>query len=65
MESTCKTCAWYCHTDGKCYGNSALLRGIEIGMLANKVSGCQAWQFDGLEEWEREPEKTLMTMKMA
>ena len=65
MESACKNCAWFCHADGKCYGNSALLRGIEIGMLANKVSGCVDWQFDGLEDWERVETETLMTVEMA
>lgn len=63
MSKNCMNCAWYCHADGKCYGNSALLRGLEIGKLANVVSGCRAWAFDGLEEWERED--TLVTMEMV
>ena len=65
MESTCKTCAWFCHTDGKCYGNTALLRGIEIGTLANRVSGCVEWQFDGLEDWERTDCEKTAFMAMA
>lgn len=53
---TCNRCAWYCHADGLCYGNSMLNQyGHEIGILKIEVEGwtCPNWSFDGLEEWER------------
>ena len=56
MEKKCKTCAWYCHIDGKCYGNSAIMTGFEVGLPKLEEDGwtCPQWAFDGLEEWERE-----------
>ena len=61
MDS-CKNCAWYCHSDGKCYGTDARLDGI---VRAQKPIGikCTFWQFDGLEDWEREESEALMTME--
>ena len=50
-EKSCSTCAWYCHADGKCYGNRE-----GIGMktyIPAKDCCCGAWSFDGLEDWER------------
>ena len=61
----CKNCAWYCHADRKCYGNNFLL---SWGFVGTKLDGdngvCSKWTFDGLEDWEREPE-ALMTMEGA
>lgn len=54
----CNNCAWYCHADGKCYGSCAdgcaALPELNTGI-------CLNWSYDGLEDWEREPD-TLMTM---
>jgi hypothetical protein len=64
---TCKNCAWYCHADGKCYGNALLLTGAEIGLpIDEKHEACESWAFDGLEDWEREACKpdALVTMEM-
>lgn len=62
----CGTCAWFCHSDGKCYGNALLLDGVEIGLPIDENRCCDRWAFDGLEDWEREackPENVLMTME--
>ncbi len=65
MAQKCKNCAWFCHTDGRCYATAARLSGLVpasypavFGELA-----CRDWTFDGLEDWEREPEEALMTME--
>ena len=45
----CNTCAWFCHTDGKCYGNNFLLYGYEVGYtLISPAEGgkCKNWTFD-------------------
>lgn len=68
MENTCKSCAWYCHADGKCYGNLFLPNGFEVGAKLTfpaEKGRCKDWQFDGLEDWEREETETLMTVEMA
>ena len=66
MAQKCKNCAWYCHVDGKCYGNALLPMGTEIGLpMDEKHEACHSWTFDGLEEWEREPEEALMAMEQG
>ena len=57
MNRNCDNCAWYCHADHECYAR-------EIGGWSMRLSpwNCEAWSFDGLEDWEREPE-ALMTME--
>ena len=52
-KKNCKNCAWYCHSDGCCYGTKARLYG---SVKAAKPSWhcCEDWTFDGLEDWERE-----------
>lgn len=63
MMKNCNNCAWYCHSDGKCYGNSALRLGIEIGISVYKpLKDCPVWASDGLTDYERET-MTLMTME--
>ena len=54
---TCKTCAWFCHSDGKCYGSNA--DGSEALPKLN-TGICHDWTFDGLEDWEREDGKEEM-----
>lgn len=62
MSKNCMNCAWYCHSDGNCYGTKARLYNIVPAAKApNWV--CSDWAFDGLEDWERED--TLVTMEMA
>ena len=60
----CINCAWFCHADRKCYGNSFLSTGYEVGsVLINPADEgkCKNWTFDCLEEWERDEfEKKLM-----
>lgn len=63
MMNNCKNCAWYCHADGKCYGNNALLEGEDVGCFVDTEIGCRTWSFDGLKDWEREPEETFMTVE--
>ena len=58
---TCKTCAWYCHSDGKCYGGTDISgRGAEY--VRERALACRVWTSDGLTDEERE-EYTLMTME--
>ena len=66
MKNTCKNCAWYCHSDGRCYGNDMGV-GLEIFKPADQENQCPDWSFDGLDDWERQDcEKTaLMTMELA
>ena len=54
MKKNCKTCAWYCHSNGKCYGTKWILDGREIGLPLFQDGYCKNWSFDGLEEWERD-----------
>lgn len=54
--NNCGNCAWYCHSDNKCYGTVARLYGI-VPSTEQRDPGdeaCGQWQFDGLEQWERE-----------
>ena len=62
MEKKCKTCAWFCHADGKCYGTEIRLKGIGLPKKPKTGNGCCAWAFDGLEDWERETD-ALVTMR--
>ena len=57
---TCKNCAWYCHSDGKCYGRCYDGDRVTIFGL---TGCCSDWTFDGLGDWEREPEEALVTME--
>ena len=64
MTKNCKTCAWFCHTDGKCYaGPERIDRGAEY--VRDRAMACKTWTFDGLEEWERQACEALMTMEPA
>lgn len=66
MESTCKTCAWYCHADGKCYGTEQRLAGTcNAQSPHNWFGNCRFWQFDGLEDWERTDCEKTAFMAMA
>ena len=62
MESKCKNCAWYCHSDSRCYGSApAMIVGFPFAIeMQPEHEGCGSWQFDGLKDYERED--TLMTM---
>ena len=62
MAQKCKNCAWFCHADGRCYGNYMGV-GLEIFKPADQGNQCQDWTFDGLEDWEREETEALMTME--
>ena len=62
-KKSCINCAWFCHTDGKCYGTPFGI-GAEITETASEGS-CADWVFDGLQDWEREPADALVTMEMA
>lgn len=70
MTKNCKTCAWYCHSDGLCYGipMKPFQMGTEVVLAIGYPpikNGCEYWAFDGLEEWEREETEALMTMEPA
>lgn len=64
MENTCKNCAWFCHSDGQCYGRRTDGDRVTIFGLTGK---CSDWTFDGLEDWEREDceKSALMAMELA
>lgn len=57
--SNCNNCAWFCHSDGKCYG--ATFEGSRMSK-ATFETGCGRWSFDGLEDWEREELDALVTV---
>lgn len=50
--NTCKTCAWYCHSDGKCYVPTTM-DPWKVSEVQKKI-GCMGWSFDGLADEERE-----------
>lgn len=56
----CKTCAWYCHADGKCYV-PLYTEPMDIPEWMRR--SCLCWTADGLTDEEREA-YTLMTMEM-
>ena len=58
-KNTCNTCAWFCHSDGRCYG--ATFEGSRMS-LATRETGCGRWSFDGLKDEEREDADALVTM---
>jgi len=65
-KKSCLTCAWFCHADGKCYGNPFMAIGVEVGAeltVPAEEGSCRDWASDGLEDWERED--TLVTMEAA
>ena len=57
----CNNCAWFCHSDGKCYGTEIRLAGIGLPKKPKTGTGCGAWQADGLTDDERD---AFMTMEM-
>lgn len=57
----CSNCAWFCHADGKCYVPSSA-EAFEPPYRLLQAFECNAWTFDGLEDWEREDQPALMTM---
>ena len=64
MNSSCKNCnncAWFCHSDRKCYGTEARLTGISLPKKPKTGTGCFAWSSDGLTDEERD---AFMTMEM-
>ena len=48
----CNNCAWFCHSDSRCYGTMKFTLGEPSSV--NKSWYCNNWSFDGLEDWERE-----------
>ena len=61
----CNNCAWYCHSDGRCYGQMATICGYPVGIgdgMRNRWA-CSNWSFDGLGDQEREDLDTLVTME--
>lgn len=56
----CKTCAWYCHTISKCYGN-AIQEELAVEVSPDDV--CRWWTADGLTDGEREELDALATME--
>ena len=59
---TCNNCAWYCHTDGNCYGTKARLYNIVPASTAPNYA-CSDWSYDGLDDWEREQIQTPSNLK--
>lgn len=63
---TCNTCAWFCHSDGKCYGGTDISgKGAEY--VRERAFACKVWTFDGLDDWERDqiqgPSNILVTVE--
>ena len=62
---SCQNCAWYCHTDGKCYGGTDISgRGAEY--VRERALACRVWTSDGLSDEERASlyEDALVTMEL-
>ena len=68
-KKSCINCAWFCHADGKCYGNPFMWSGMEVGATLTvpaEEGCCRDWRSDGLGDEERAslyPEYTLVTME--
>ena len=60
--SGCVSCAWFCHSDRKCYG--ADFKGQEL-CRATYETGCGKWTADGLSDEEREELDALVTVEEA
>lgn len=58
-SNNCHNCAWYCHANGKCYGNAI---NDELAIGTEPDGYCQAWAYDGLDDWERDELDALVTM---
>ena len=52
IEHCCNHCAWYCHSDAKCYDPE-----YSRPCTVNKEYSCHDYTFDGLEDWEREEDR--------
>ena len=65
METrSCSNCAWFCHADGNCYGTNLRLDGkVTAYPPLFKTAGCKDWDFDGLDDLEREELYALVTME--
>ena len=65
MTKNCENCWFYCHSDGKCYVIPTTGCADEFGIKVNMSTACSDWVFDGLQDWEREPEEALVTMEVV
>ena len=48
-KKSCINCAWFCHSDGKCYGTPFMLEGLEVGAVlteAPEEGCCRDWAFE-------------------
>lgn len=48
----CNTCAWYCHSDGKCWKDS-LGENPAYPITVRPEWVCESWAADGLTDEER------------
>ena len=62
MTKECKNCWYYCHSDGKCYVDPRTAYDEDYALRVAMAQPCTDWQYDGLEDWEREEMHVLMTM---
>lgn len=71
----CNNCAWFCHRDGKCYGNNGTIYGHRTVPETVKLPywnecreceyrdypvRCGAWSSDGLTDEERDAFMTMV-----
>lgn len=58
----CKNCWFYCHADGRCYVDPRSAHDDNYALRVVMAQPCTDWQFDGLQDWEREDTEALVTM---
>lgn len=63
MINSCHNCWFHCHTDGRCYLDPRSDYDEDYALKVRMMMPCTYWKFDGLEDWEREPEDALVTME--
>jgi len=51
-KNTCNSCAWYCHSDGRCWANS-MGENPAYPLTVQPSWSCDEWTADGLIDEER------------
>ena len=64
MMKSCNNCFWHCHSNGRCYVDPRSARDDDYSLKVVMATACTDWQFDGLEDWERESCDALVTVEV-
>lgn len=67
MNKECRNCWFYCHGNGKCYA-AGLIKQVNDSFQEEAEAevrmpddSCYQWAFDGLEEWERDDQWSVVS----